>query len=758
MKSKHNTGTESSTFDGTKLVRLLLGYEDYWRLMILLMASGLLSGLVLFVYYRPTYTSSALIRVNQYVDASKAAQATVKDMNYQLMRSLTLQLSSGYLILDAAKSIGLASKSTSYAQIRESVVPDVRISWLDQSHLELKVVGFSPKVVRELPEALTNSYESSKIKFRNEFREKAIKRYVSEIALVRGKVTDQLDTRLKFEEESALASAQIELERLSNVPVDIVRTRYRIEEMERVQEVLVKQKDVLGQIGQLALLTSLPKMGSDALSSGSIVRHTGDPKSSPFNYVSPEDKKGFTQVVVQPDMVEGVEPWRDLEKKKRAVEEKQRLNQAKFLEDHPEMVKIKDELREVSSALDLELEVALKAFDLEYASSKEKLKELEKRLPEYHKATKTFDEKKMGYDLMQKGQLAWDKAYQQLSQQIESLQYDTDTGSINLEFRGFTDIRSEIPVSPSKAKLGMMGCLLGLGLAGGIPFLLRRLNSSVLDLNEFAQTLGIPGIGIVPKSDPQVLEQVNRSPTVGATTPNALLENFRLIRSSIVLNKSPKGEARVIMVTSARPGEGKTTVAANIGWAFSSMGERTLVIDCDLRRGRMHHVVDITHSIGLTDALTGKADVEDCIKKTAADQLWVFPRGPVVAGTTELLNTETFTHMLKGLREKYDRIILDTPPVLGLSETAFLQSHAEGVVLVVKSAFTPRKDVEDAFHNLSKLDAHFYGFVLNQVDFNKRANHYHYYYYSSSYYDSNWEETDVTPRANQKTKPNRAHP
>jgi capsular exopolysaccharide synthesis family protein len=744
MKSKSNTLPKASAIDGSTLARVLLGYEDYWRLMILLVISGLLIGLVLYVYWRPTYSSTAVIRVNQYVDTSRAAQEMKKEVNYQLLRSVMIQLGSGYLILDAAKTIGLASEKTTYGELRESMVPAARISLLDQSHLELNVVGFSPKVVRELPLALTEAYEASKIKLRNEYREKAIKRYVDEIAIVRSKVADQLDTRLKFEEESALASAQIELERLSNVPVDMVRMRYRIEEMERIQEVLTKQKSILGQIGQLALVTSLPKLSSDPSSNGSIVRRTGDPRSSPFNYVSPESKMVGAQVVVQPDMVEGVEPWRELEKKKRVIEEKQRLTRVKFLDDHPEMIKINEELREVTSALDLELEVALKAFDLEFASSKEKLKELEIKLPDYHEATKTFDEKKMGYDLMTKGQLAWDKAYEQLSRQIESLQFDTDTGNINLEFRGFVDIRSEIPVSPSKAKLAMMGGLLGLGLAVGIPFLLKRLDSSVSNLNEFAQTLGIPGIGLVPLADPQVLEQVNRSPTIGATTPNALLENFRLIRSSIVLNKSPKGDARVIMVTSARPGEGKTTIAANIGWAFSSMGERTLIIDCDLRRGRLHKVSDVTNSPGLTDALTGKAETDVCIRKSAADQLWLFPRGPVVAGTTELLNTETFANILKDLRGKYDRIILDTPPVLGLSETSFLQSHAEGVVLVVRSDTTPRKDVEDAFHALSKLDAHFYGFVLNRVDFSKLANHYYYYYYSSSYYDSNWEKSADT--------------
>lgn len=746
MKSKRTTAAKVSTIDGSTLVRFLLGYEDYWRLMILLLATGLLSGLVFYVYSKPTYSSTALIRVNQYVDTSRAAQGMGKEVNYQLMRSVMLQLGSGYLILDAARSLGLVDDKASYREVRESIAPAVRLGLLDQSHLELSVVGFSPKVVRELPQALAEAYEITKVRLRNEYRDKAIKRYVEEIAVIRSKVADQLDTRLKFEEESALASAQIELERLSNIPVDMVRMRYRLEEMERIQDVLTKQKNELGPIGQLALLTSMPKVSSDPLSTGSIVRRTGDPQSSPFSFESPETKKEFTQVVVQPDMVEGVEPWRELEKKKRVIEEKQRLTRAKFLDDHPEMIKINEELREVVSALELELEVALKAFELEHSRTKDKLKELEAKLPDYHKATKTFDEKKMGYDLMRKGQLAWDKAYEQLSRQIETLQFDNEEGNVNLEFRGFVDIRSEIPVSPSKAKLAMMGCLFGLGLAGGIPFLLKRFNTTVSDLNEFEQSLGIPGIGLVPLSDPKVLEEVNRAPTIGASTPNSLLENFRLIRTSIVLNKSPKGDARVIMITSARPGEGKTTVATNIAWAFSSMGERTLIIDCDLRRGRLHQVADIANSPGLTDALTGKVSADQCVQKSTADHLWLLPRGPVVAGTTELLNSGTFADILKGLKTKYDRIILDTPPVLGLSETAFLQSHAEGVVFVVKSASTPRKDVEDAFHALDKLDAHFYGFVLNQVDFTKKANHFHYYYYSASYYDSNWEDTLNAPK------------
>ncbi len=735
MALKQSIKQKASKADGAKFIRAVLELEDYWRLMIILFASGLLAGLLAYAYARPTYSSNSIIRINQYVDSTKVAQG-ISYGDRLLFRTLVKQLSSGTLVLEAAKSLNLIGEKTTNKELVGGLIPSISIDLIDDAHIELAIFSFEPRVVRELPRALTEQYELNKVSMRNEFRNKAIKRYMDEMAFVRAKVSEQLDIKQKFEEESSLANAQIELERLSNVPVDLIRLRYRKEEMERVKGILDKQGVELGVIGQLSLLTSMPKVSEDRLSAGSIVKQ----QVSPFTFQSPVATKALTQVVVQPDMVDGIEPWRELEKKKRSVEENMRVTRVKFLDDHPEMIKLKEELNVVSSALELELEVARKAFSLEFARTSEMLVNLEGKMPDYHKANKTFDDKKMGYDLMSKGQLAWDKAYEQLSQQIEGLRFGNDAGSVNLEFKGFVNIRSELPVSPSRSQLAMLGSLLGLGLAFGAPLLLVKLSTTVSNLNEFAESLGILGIGIVPLTDPKVLEELNRSPTVDATVPNVLLENFRLIRSSILLNRSPKGDAKVIMVTSARPSEGKTTVSSNIAWAFSSLGDRTLLIDCDLRRGRVHEATGCSNQPGMTALLTGRALLVDCIQKSPADNLWLLPRGPVLPGTTELLNTGVFSGILDQLKGQFDRIILDTPPVLGLSETTFLQNHAEGIVMVVRANSTPRKDAEDAFYTLGKLGAHFYGMVLNGVDFQKRSNHFNYYYYSASYYEANWDE------------------
>lgn len=733
------SGGKNSKIDGSAILRVILGYEEFLRLMVMLLLCGILASMCYFVYASATYQSYSLVRVNSFINGTDVAQGVnPSDQTYRQLRALSDQLNSNYLVLEAAKSIGVANSKTTYDVLRESVIPVCRVSILDQSHLQVMIISYSPEVVRKMPKALTDAYESIRVKMREEYREQAIKRYAEDIDQVRKRVAEQLNSKLQFEEQSALANAQIEMERLSDIPVDLVRTKYRLKEYDEVNAVLTQQSASLDVTGKLSLISGFVDSEKDPLEAGRVVRKGGG--ASPFTFSSPSTDKKVTQLVVQPNMVDGLKPWQELEKKKRTLEEQLRFTRLKFLEDHPEVIKLKEEVKQVEAALDIELKVAQSAFELEKDRLTQKIEELEKKLPEYHKATRAYDVKKQDYDLLEKSQLAWDKAYEKLSKRVEGLEFDTDKASLTLEFRGFTNLNDGTPVSPNKMKLLMMGCLLGVGLAGGVPFLIRRFDSSVVDLNEFEGSLGINGIGLVPLSDPKILEALNRSPAVGSTVPNALLENFRLIRSSILLNRSPKGDGRVIMITSARPGEGKTTVSANVSWAFSSLGDRTLLIDCDLRRGRVHDVVGASNKVGMTDLLTGRATIDECLQKSDTDQLWTISRGAVIPGTTELLNSGVFAAILNELKGKFDRIILDTPPVLGLSETAFLQHHAEGLVIVVRCGVTLRKDVEEAVQSLKKLGGHFYGFVLNGVDFTKRANHFNYYYYSANYYDTNWEE------------------
>jgi len=750
--SKRNAPTESGKgkFDTTSLIRNVLALEDHWVLMLLLFAFGLMAAVVAYVFARPTYTSSAVVRAYRYVDTTSAAMDPGKGGGGMPLRAIGGSLETPVMILAAGKEIGLADEKTTYRSFRDYVVPKVRVSYLDGDSMEISIEAFSIKAVEMLPAALIDAFEASQARMRVEMREKAIQKYMDELAVMRERVVGQMDTRLKFEENSNIATTQVELEELSDVPIKIVRLRHQVKQMEITRQILEKRGDSLGTIGKLSLLAAQSGEQEQSVSTGKLVRGSA---SGPVTFQNPAPATR-TEIVVQPSMIEGLQPWQELEKSQRSLEEQMRMSRLKYGDEHQEIKRLKEELQKIGPAMELELTIALNAFDLELEHVRSQLASYEAKLPEYHKAVKDFDEKRVSFDLMQRGQLAWDHAYEKLAKQIEGLELGEMVSPIKLELKGFTEMRNEIPVSPSKSKLLTIGLLLGLGSAVGIPFLLRQVDSSVNSLEEFSQYLGLKGIGLVPHTDEKVLNELNRSPAIGATVPNALLENFRLIRSSVILNPGTSGDEKVIMVTSARPGEGKSTVAANTAWAFASIGEKTLVIDCDLRRGRVAAITGVDNQQGMTTLLMGQCKLTDCLKKSSAEGLWIIPRGPIIQGTTELLSTPAFKEILADLKKDFARIILDTPPVLGLSETAFLQNHAAGIVLVVRAQKTPRKDVIEAVDTLRKLDAYFYGFVLNDVDFSKRLNSYQYYYYSSNYYDLNWEEEGddkVATRKKEKT-------
>lgn len=734
--------SNKSKVDFATILRGVLAYEQYWRMMILLFVLGVLASVVGYVFARPAYASTAVVRVYRYVDTTGVAMAGQggRDGIFETARSIGNILTTPYLILEAAKKVGLAGEKDTYRELRDYVVPKVRVGYLDGDLIEVSIEAFSTLAVERLPSALLEAFEESRQKVRMEQREKAIQKYMEELAVMRKRVSEQLDDRLRFEEQSALATTQIELERLSDVPVQIVRLKHQIEDMEATRKVLSGQGANLGTVGQLSLLTVHLNDHADNLETGRLVRPSAAGTTGPVSFQN-KTLEQRTEVVIQPNMVEGLVPWKALEKRKRGLEEQLRLDREKYLEDHQNIKSLRTELLKTEAGLELELEVAKKAFELELSRLREQLQIFESKLPEYHKVVKDYDEKKLDYDLLHRSQLAWDMAYEKLAKQIEGFELGGIDGAVRLEMKGFTEMRNVIPISPSKSKLATLGLLLGVGMAIGIPFALNRLDTSVSSLAEFESSLGILGIGLIPRTNPEMLNEINRSPAVGGIVPNALLENFRLVRSSILLNASGKEREQVIMVTSARPGEGKSTLACNLGWAFASIGEKTLVIDCDLRRGRVHAIANVSNEPGMTDLLQGKSTREECVKSGGAENLWVLPRGHVVQGTTELLNTPVFADILAELKKDYDRIILDSPPVLGLSETAFLQNHASGVVLVVRAQKTSRKDVIEAILTLRKLNAYFYGFVLNDVDFKRRLNSYQYYYYSSNYYDQHWETT-----------------
>jgi len=721
-------------FDSQAVIGKILQGVRFARLGAILFCIGLLLGLGYFVYGNPLFESTSLVNLRVYgLPISEETGEEIKTPSHAIRKTLLQQLNSPNLMADVAVKLGVADSNDSPELIRENVIPKFRVSFLDNDYLQVSVLSYDPYVVREFPDTLIKVFDEQQTELRAQFREKALTKYRSELSQIREKIDSHIAERSGFEEGRDLAQLLIEQSELNNVPREVIASRERLARAAEADAALAALGDSPDPVMALSVLSRFEEQGKKHV--GGVVRQSGNDKALPLRSETTLVSPLLADRISTPGELDPVYPWQELEKERRVVELELEATSKTYLPGHEVVVALRQRLDEISRSLNSELVVARKRFAIEKKTLERRIQELDKLLPDYHRVTRDLARTTSDYKLLESGEVEWTKAYDDMSEKIASLEFGEDKKRLELEFQGMTSLRDIDPVSPSKKKLAILGILAGSLLGIGVPLVLGFFDTTTTQLGELEEALGIPGIGVVPLTDQTDLENVVRSPSVGATVPNFLLENFRVIRSNVLLNPGRHGRSKVIMVTSARPSEGKTTQAANLAWAFYSMGEKTLLIDCDLRRGRQHKLLDLSNEKGLTTLFSGQCSADEIVQKTDIEDLDVITRGPVIVGTTESLFQEGFKKLLDGWEEKYDRIVLDSPPTLGLSETVSLQNLADGIVFVVRAERTRRKDLLDATKLLKKSGAHFFGFVLNGIDLSKMHNYYSYYYYSAGYYE-----------------------
>lgn len=727
---------KKAAFDFTQLLHKLLSVMQHLRLMLILFCLGALGGVIIFSYTTPVYYSRSLLSWQvfgiPFHDDSEGKSGSVS--YYNLWRDLKIQLEAEQLVKDTAVNMKVVKVSDDMDVVR-SVIRISRILYRDHNTLVIEVYATNPAIVRDFPVALVQTYQEHQAKLRKEHREKAVGKYLAEIDQLKSKINEELKKRLDFERDSKMASLTIKQERLLKLPADIERCKAQLKRMDEIRANFENNKNSADYIGKLSMLSAFDKEWSEEekAKTGEVVKR------------APSERSPFTQstmppaqvdIVVGPQLEEGSEPWRKLEREQRSLREDIRQQSQKYLPGHEVMVKLESQLKEVDHRLNAELSVATDRFQLEYTRVKERLPQLEAALPEYYETLKQYEQFRNDYTLLAKGEEDWNAAHADLSKKIKAIQFGDQKQQIELIFGSYEALDDKSPISPTPKKAMMIAVALMIAMGIGIPVGLEFINSTVSRMPQLEARLNVRGLGMVPRASPKLLEEIFRSPALGAKVPNFLLECFRVIRSNIILHPVMNGKTQVIAITSARPSEGKSTMAANLSWAFFSMGEKTLLVDVDLRRGRIHEILDLDNTHGLSNYFSGEAAASEIVQHTVNPNLDVVTRGGFVNGASEYLCRDVFEDLMTEWRGKYDRIILDCPPVLGLSETIATQRVADGVVVVVRAESTKMMEVETCIDQLKRGSAGIFGFVLNRLDLDKPSNHY-YYYYSSPYYYAN---------------------
>ena len=205
-------------------------------------------------------------------------------------------------------------------------------------------------------------------------------------------------------------------------------------------------------------------------------------------------------------------------------------------------------------------------------------------------------------------------------------------------------------------------------------------------------------------------------------------EDIRTIRTNLMFTSSDE-ESQVILVTSSIPGEGKSFISSNLATAFAQTDETTLLIDCDLRLGRIHKIFGVSNDKGFSNLLASQSVVTcaDFIKKTPIPNLYVIPRGTVPPNPSELLNSTNTKRVINFLRENFSRIIFDGVPINGLPDSLIMASLVDRVVLVTAVGYTKIDELMEAKKALEKIDANIAGVVVNRVNQTKRGKYSNYY-------------------------------
>jgi capsular exopolysaccharide synthesis family protein len=235
-----------------------------------------------------------------------------------------------------------------------------------------------------------------------------------------------------------------------------------------------------------------------------------------------------------------------------------------------------------------------------------------------------------------------------------------------------------------------------------------------------------------------------RAPRVAGKLPTELVvherplsgiaEAARALRTNLTF-MNPDKPHRKLLVTSAAPAEGKTTVACSIAISLAQAGQRVCIVDCDLRRPRLHRIFDRSGDAGLTNYLVGDATLDEVAQPTMIENLWCISSGPIPPNPADVLHSERFKRFLNELGERFDRVIIDSPPVVAVTDSAIVSTLVDGTVFVIRAFSTTRALSKQGKRALRDVDAPIVGAVLNAVNLRKHEySYYQYYYYKREGY------------------------
>jgi len=444
-----------------------------------------------------------------------------------------------------------------------------------------------------------------------------------------------------------------------------------------------------------------------------------------------------------------------------------------FAADYPKRKQLESEIAEAQQTLDQERNRATTHIGNDYFAAVHREALLRQAFGDAQHDADQIAEKSVQYNILKREVDTNRGLYEGLLNQLKQAGIAAGLKESNIRI-----VDAAVPPKkPAKPRTGLnlsLGLLVGLALGMGAAFLQEHFDNSLKTTEDVERIMQLPALALIPaveslnghKTSGNDTEIRSGDPRTGAarhrkwpgggngngqSSPahwyriddlspkySALSEAFRSLRTSVLLSAAEQ-PPRSLLVSSAQPGEGKTTVSTNLAISLAQLGQRVLLIDGDLRRPSVHRAFDIRGNMGVVSYLTGQQDWREAVEKISLPGLEVLVCGPVPPNPAELLSSDRMQKLIGQALEEYKFVVVDSPPLLNVADSRILSTLVDGVVLVVKGGETPRELALRAQGYATNVGARVIGVVLNNVDLHHGDNSY-YQHYSYDSYDASAED------------------
>lgn len=408
----------------------------------------------------------------------------------------------------------------------------------------------------------------------------------------------------------------------------------------------------------------------------------------------------------------------------------------RYKEGFPDYQEAEKKVQSLRDALATQSRLLIEAVHHKAQIAQSEEESLAKVVREQVLAQLNLKELRVGYDLLKREAQEKDLVYKAVLSKVNEMELTARNKINNIHI----DYLADVPLKPVKPRVVLtifLGIIGGLGVALGLAFFVNYLDDSIKSQDDVETYLRLAFLGYIPNIKTNSV--VERDLQSHLHPQSNAAEGFRTIRATVSLTQKPD-QFRTIAITSTIPSEGKSLVASNLAIVTAQTGLKTLLIDADLRRPSVHKAYRLHSPSGLSSYLMNEtSQIEQIVHKTEVPNLDVICCGSVPTTPSELISSKRMVEFLEAVRGRYDRILLDCPPISAVSDPLIIAAMTDGVLFVTKFNKIRREHARKSIQRIQNAGIHIVGVVLNDIDFEGKDSYYYsYYYYQNRYYSSHY--------------------